>query len=131
MTTFLKWRHYLLGRHFIIWAHQQSLKFITEQREVGAIYQRWVSMYALKLNLNPLTTNQAADAFSRHPSISTLILASMLSVYVLDWAQLLQQIEADPFLSTILQRSATGKLLFMVIFLYKGRVVLPSDSPYI
>lgn len=72
--TFLKWRQYLLGRHFIIWTHQQSLKFITEQREVGVEYQQWVSKllgYDIEIKFKPIITNKAADTFSRHPSIST------------------------------------------------------------
>lgn len=44
----------------------------------------------------------------------------MLSVSVVDWAQLQQQLEADPFLNTIVQRSPTGKLLFMVAYFTKA-----------
>ena len=36
-----KWRHYLLGRHFIILTDQKSLKFLTEQRVMGEEYFRW------------------------------------------------------------------------------------------
>lgn len=39
----LKWKHYLLGRHFRIHTDQQSLKYIMQQREVGENYQKWVS----------------------------------------------------------------------------------------
>ena len=35
----LKWKHYLLGRHFCTHADQQSLMYIMQQREVGANYQ--------------------------------------------------------------------------------------------
>lgn len=38
-----KWRHYLIGRHFVVWTDQRSLRFILEQREIGSDYQKWVS----------------------------------------------------------------------------------------
>ena len=38
-----KWRHYLIGRHFVVWIDQPSLRFIVEQRKIGAEYQKWVS----------------------------------------------------------------------------------------
>lgn len=38
-----KWKHYLLGRHFVIHSDQQSLRHLMAQREVGTDYQRWMS----------------------------------------------------------------------------------------
>lgn len=39
----MKWRHYLLGRRFIIWMDQQSLKYIMEQKEISTDCQKWVT----------------------------------------------------------------------------------------
>lgn len=34
----LRWKHYLLGRRFVVRSDQQSLRFITQQNEIGADY---------------------------------------------------------------------------------------------
>ena len=38
-----KWKHYLLGHHFIIMTDQRSLKFLTEQQLFGEDQLKWTS----------------------------------------------------------------------------------------
>lgn len=70
-----KWRHYLLGRHFIILTDQKSLKFLTEQRVMGEEYFRWTSKLMgldFEIQYRPGKENGVADALSRKMTFSAL-----------------------------------------------------------
>ena len=65
-----KWRHYLLGRRFVEWTDQHSLKFIMSQREIGVEY-RWVGKlmgYDFEIKFKLGFTNSTTDALFRHPA---------------------------------------------------------------
>ncbi|KAL0371094.1 UNVERIFIED_CONTAM: Retrovirus-related Pol polyprotein from transposon.6 [Sesamum angustifolium] len=50
-----KWKHYVIGHHFIIKTDHQSLKHILEQRVDNALQQRWISKLLgliMKSNIN-------------------------------------------------------------------------------
>lgn len=38
-----KWRHYLIGHHFIIRTDQKALKFLLEHKVMDTEQQKWVS----------------------------------------------------------------------------------------
>lgn len=131
-----KWRHYLLGHPFVIRTDQQSLKFLLEQREVGAEYQRWVSKllgYQFTIVYKPGITDKAADALSRAFS-ETSELCTMISAGGVTWTVIQEAIAQDDFLLKLKADleggypQPKGYELVQGVVRFKGRVVLPPKS---
>ena len=97
-----KWRHYLLGRRFVVRTDQRSLRFLLEQRVVHDDYQRWLSKlfgYDFKIQFKPGLDNKAADALSRRPNQEEF--ANLTIFSLLDIRSVGAQVEADPHLARI------------------------------
>jgi len=70
-----KWRHYLMGNHFIIHTDQKSLKFLQDQRVLGADQFKWTSKlmgFDFEIIYKPGNDNRAADALSRRMTYSAI-----------------------------------------------------------
>lgn len=70
-----KWRHYLLGRHFIILTDQKSPKFLTDQRVLGEEQFKGTSKlmgFDFEVQYRPGSENRAADALSRRMTFTAL-----------------------------------------------------------
>ena len=131
-----KWHHYLLGRHFIVWTDQSSLKFLLEQRVGNESYQKCVAKllgYDFEIQFWPGLENKAADALSHIPI--SMQLAALIVPSRLDTSLISSQVEADPHLAKIRQRLLVDPdaypwySLDHGILLYKGHLVLPKASP--
>ncbi|WOH08030.1 hypothetical protein DCAR_0727466 [Daucus carota subsp. sativus] len=93
-----KWRHYLMGRHFVIRTDQQSLRFITQQREVNADYQKWVTKllgFDFEVQYKPGASNRVADALSRKQvgevTLQNLVCNTLLTTHGVQWTKLDQE----------------------------------------
>ena len=133
-----KWRPYLLGRRFIVRTDQQSLKFLLEQRIVGAEYQRWITKlmsYSFDIQYRSGASNRVADALSRipgQPECSVLTIPQWQH-----WETLKEELSKDEFLQKIRDDIASGAhqhkgfSLENGVLYYKGRLVIPRTSPLI
>ena len=110
----LKWRHYLLGRKFIIKTDHQSLKYLPEQRVTTPFQQKWIVKllgYDYEITYKHGTENKEADALSRredlfleHATVNALLtvdstwLPTIKLSWQTDWAlqQLITELEKDP-----------------------------------
>lgn len=63
-----KWRHYILGRHFIVRTDQWSLQFLLEQQVMNEDQQRWICKLNgldFEIQYKSGRDNSVADALSR------------------------------------------------------------------
>lgn len=133
-----KWRHYVLGHHFIVRTDQRSLKYILEQRVIQGEFQRWVTKlmgYDFEIQYRLGIENKAADALSRiSPPIE---LSAITYPFILDIQTVRSQVDADPQLSKVkkdLQADPDSRFPYALVkgnLLYKGRLVLPPSSSLI
>ncbi|CAO2823891.1 unnamed protein product [Amaranthus hypochondriacus] len=135
--TILKWRHYLLGRKFIVKTDQSSLKFLLSQRELGV--ERWLMKimgFDFDIIYNLGVTNKAADAFSCK-SEGEIVLLAILTSHSIDWEALDISVKQDAVLGLITKRLEAGEEVLQGFTLehsqlrYKGRYVLPKTSSLI
>ena len=139
-----KWRHYLLGRRFVVRTDQQSLKYLLEQREVTLDYQRWLTRimgYDFDIEYKVGAENKVADGLSRIVQYAALDVPSRLRALTVHSPLQLQdiyaEIDADQGIQELIGRLSTnekvkeGYTLCRGRLLYKGSLVLPSNSKYI
>ncbi|RDX97934.1 putative mitochondrial protein, partial [Mucuna pruriens] len=73
-----KWRHYLMGWHFIIHTDHRSLKFLMDQRVLGEEQFKWtfkLMRLDFEIRYKPRSENRAVDALSSrmiYAAISTI-----------------------------------------------------------
>lgn len=66
--TITKWKHYLMGRPFVIKTDQKNLKYLLDQKSVSREQLKWASkLWGMKYSIEykPRVENKVADALSR------------------------------------------------------------------
>ena len=97
-----KWRHYLIGRKFLVRTDQKSLKFLLKQRAINVEYQKWLTKllgFDFKIQYNPGLENKAADALSRKDFVSELYALSVPVALQLE--EISKDVDDDPELKQL------------------------------
>lgn len=119
-------------------SYQQSLRFIAQQTEIGADYQKWVSKlmgFDFEVHYKPGSSNRVADALSRK-SAGEVELGAIVTSQGISWEELEKEVEGDEFISGIKRELMAGecKVRFELVngkLLYKGRYVIPKSATVI
>lgn len=134
-----KWRHYLLGRRFLVRTDQQSLKYLLDQREITLDYQRWLTRilgYEFDIEYKVGSENKVADGLSRidhaakgENGLSLLALTVPVSLQLQD---LYRELDENTEIQMTIQKLTAGEQVkpgFSVVhgrLFYKQKLVLPA-----
>nr|GEV97192.1 hypothetical protein [Tanacetum cinerariifolium] len=92
-----KWRHYLLGRTFVVKTDHMSLKYLLEQHITMPAQAKWLSKllgYDYKIEYKKRVSNKGADALSRRPECQLLAISHPCSFI---WADIQNEVRIDPY----------------------------------
>ncbi|KAL0550082.1 hypothetical protein IC582_014580 [Cucumis melo] len=105
VLTVEKWRHYLLGHHFVLYTDQKALQYILEQRELIPGVQKWLTKlmgFDFEIFHQAGPENKAVDALSRLPIEAQLNVIAIPSI--LDVAVVEKEVQEDDKLKGIFEQ---------------------------
>ena len=138
MNRVQKWRHYLIGRKFLVRTDQKSLKFPFEQREINMDYQRWLTKllgFDFEIHYMPGLENKAVDALSRKVPVAELFALS--APIALQLEEISSEVDKVPELQKLIQEwqhDHSAHPQYSVVqgrLLRQGKMVVPQKSPII
>lgn len=133
------WRHYLLGRKFLVYSDQKSLRHLLQQRITTENQQEWIAKllgFDFEVVYKAGLENKVADSLSRqHEEVELKVI---ISYPIWQQGQSIQNdVPNDPVLKGIIEdlqvnpESRPGYSLKSGLLFYKDRLVLTANSPLI
>ncbi|CAM8951058.1 unnamed protein product [Rhodiola kirilowii] len=132
-----KWRHYLLGGHFIIHTDHQPLRAMMTQVIHTPEQQRWMAKlmgYDFEVVYKPGHDNQPADALSCLPGLSCLTVTHCSKPELSILRTLRLALQRDPATKALLHNLAQDAAQYPQhqmregLVLFQGRLLVPNDE---
>jgi hypothetical protein len=133
------WRHYLLGKPFVVHTDHKSLKHFLQQKITSPDQQCWLAKllgYQFEVKYKPGVDNKAADALSRCHGESELQTIMSYPVW-LGGKLLLEEVTKDPYIQKLVaevqdnNQKRPGFEVKQGVLFYQGRLVISPHSPSI
>jgi len=125
-----KWKHYLMGSHFIVVTDQKSLRFLNDQRLLTEEQFKWASKligFDFEITYRPGKENTVADALSRKGHFLALS-----SFHIDEWEAWEKEVHQDSKLTSLIQdlmvnsKAHPGYEWTKNRLFYQGKLVLPK-----
>uniref|UniRef100_A0A2N9H624 Reverse transcriptase n=1 Tax=Fagus sylvatica TaxID=28930 RepID=A0A2N9H624_FAGSY len=134
----LKWKHYLLGRKFVVRTDQRSLQYLWSQKIATEAQQKWLYKlmgFDFSIEYKRGSENKVVDALSRRtegPNEEQLMAFSSPVPHWVDAIREEQQVRSQ--LQQLIQRVQSGEAVgpWEVrdgLLLFKDRIYVDTDSP--
>ena len=132
-----KWRHYLLGRRFMVRTDHRSLQYLWSQKITTEAQQKWLHKlmgFDFKIEYKQGRYNCVADALSRRFEDNEEGQIWAISTSIPHWLEAIQEEHKNSsMVQEILQRTLAGEAVgpWEVrdgILMFKGRIFLAPDS---
>lgn len=105
-----RWKHYLMGRRFLVYTDQKSLKFLLDQRDVSMDYQKWLTKllgFDFEIVYRAGVENKAVDGLSRIPQAQNFTVERLLGALTvstnLQIQDIFEEVDADPVIQQEIQ----------------------------
>ena len=136
VTAVLKWRAYLVGRHFTIKTDHQSLKYLMEQRVHTPLQQKWIAKlmgFDYEVQYKKGRDNVVADALSRRPQEGSVV-ATMVTITTSLIRDIQQGWQQDAHVQELIQKISTNDQQYtnyswqQGMLRRKGKLVVADDA---
>lgn len=139
-----KWKHYLMGKKFIVRTDQKSLKFLLEQRDISLDYQRWLTKllgYDFEIVYKAGSENKVADGLSRvmidRQMDANGVLCALTVSSSLQMQNIFDEVDGNEEIQKLVKKVMLGdlpKVGYTVVggrLFYKNRLFLSRSSQFI
>lgn len=117
MMAVQRWKHYLMGKKFVVHTDQKSLKFLFDQLDISLNYQKWLTkllVYDFEILYKAGVENKVVDGLSRvmidRQFDSEGLLCALTVTSSIQMHNILEEVDADTSIQYLIHEVARGSV---------------------